>query len=461
MKGAALLAMLSLGGLAAQTVNPGITAVPTRIVASVEPPPSGNADSFLLPAAPAPVSSLNDRLPGWIRLFAVERIRLDSVEGQNYRPGGDDTYLLVRFRLGTMLHPVRWIRVYSELQDARVAWQTPPVRPPNRNAWGIRQAYIQIGGDEDARFSLKVGRQEVNFGAGRLIGRSDWRNAGRTFDAALASFREGRYRLTAFSLSVVVPLVEGLSHHQSGAAIHGLYGGIDNVIPHSVLEPSVIWRVAPGYRTDAGIPAKLSEMTYGLRLAGVITRQVDYSAEGAAQWGHLATDSTSGWTTSLVGGYTATSLAWRPRVFVDYLYASGDGQPGDGHRTTWHQLHPTHHDRNGLADQIGWQNIRSVRTGVRFVPARSWAVAATVADWALANAKDALYDTSGAVVAKDPGGHAGTHIGVELDLETSYRLNRQMDVVAGIARILPGSFLKHTTPGRPYMYPYIGMNYVF
>ena len=461
MNRAAILAIFSLGGLAAQTVNPGITAVPARISASVGPPPAGSSDTFLLPSTVAPVSSLNYQLPGWIRLFAAERIRLEEVTGQNYRSGGGDTYLLLRFRLGMMLRPVPWLHVYSELQDARVAWQTPPVKPPNENTWDLRQAYIQIGEDDDARFSLKVGRQEVNFGAGRLIGRSDWRNAGRTFDAALVSFREGRYRLTAFSLSVVVPLSEGLSHHQSGVAIHGLYGGIDNLVPHAVLEPSVMWRVAPGYRTDAGVPAKLSEMTYGLRLAGMITHYIDYSAEGAGQSGKIATDTSSGWTVSLVGGYTATALQWRPRLFIDYLYASGDGHPGDGNRTTWHQLHPTHHDRNGLADQIGWQNIRSVRSGVRFEPVRNWTVAGTVADWALANAKDALYDTSGAVVAKDPSGRAGTHIGVELDVETSCRLNRQLDVIAGLARILPGSFLKRTTPGKPYTYPYIGLNYVF
>ncbi len=299
------LAALALGVLPAQTVNPGATAVPNRIVASVASTPSGQSETLLANFTPAPVSYLNDRLPGWIRLSAAERLRLESVQGQDYVPGNDDVYLLLRFRFDVTLRPASWMRVYSELQDARVVSQSPPVRPPNQNTWDLRQAYIELGQGEDARFRIRVGRQEVNFGAGRLIGRSDWRNAGRTFDAALASLREGRYRLTAFSLSVVVPLAEGLSHHTSGNAIHGLYGGIDNLIPHSVLEPTVMWRVAPGYRTDSGSPAKISEMTYGVRLAGMVTSAVDYSAEAAAQSGRIATDTTSGWTVSLVGGYMA------------------------------------------------------------------------------------------------------------------------------------------------------------
>jgi len=53
----------------------------------------------------------------------------------------------------------------------------------------------------------------------------------------------------------------------------------------------------------------------------------------------------------------------------------------------------------------------------------NWTLAATCNDWRLADATDAFY-SSGCVVARDPRGLAGTHIGTEYDLETSYRINR-------------------------------------
>jgi hypothetical protein len=463
----ALLALASASldwqRLPAQPVNPGITAVPARIVAGLGPGNSSSGGGYMVASLVDPVAEINDRLPPWIRFSGLERLRFEGYHGLGYRStaASDDDYLLMRFRFAMTLTPAPWLKLHSELQDSRVAWKKPPIAPPNENTWDLRQAFVEFGEGEDPAFRLSVGRQEVNFGAGRLIGRSDWRNAGRTFDAALASLRLYRLRMTAFSLSVVVPRSHGMSHHQSGAVIHGLYGGIDNLVPHSVLEPAVFWRLAPDYRTDAGSPAKLDEKTLSLRWAGMVTRQFDYSAETAAQTGHLGSDSVSAWLLSLVGGYTVPWLAGTPRFFAEYFFASGDGSPKDGHQNTWRHLHPTHHDRNGLADQIGFQNLRELRTGVRLSPARHWVVAAVVSDWHLANSKDALYDTSGNVVARDITGRAGDHVGVELDLEMSYRLNREVELCAGIGRIAPGAFLKKTTPGKPYTYPYFGLTYSF
>lgn len=456
-----LLPIAAFGAMltCAQAVNPGITAVPARIQ-SAAGATSAVTDVYSVPPTVEPVAFLNRRLPPWIRLDALERVRWEGFRGLGYIAGRNDAYLLNRFRLGLLLEPAPWLRVYSEGQDARVAGKSPPVGPPNQSEWDLRQAYIELGGDEQ-RVSLKVGRQEVNFGAGRLIGRSDWRNAGRTYDAALASLRAGRFRVTAFSLSVVVPRDHGLSHHQNGVAIHGLYGAIDALIPHSVLEPYVFWRVAPGYRTESGTPARLDEHTVGLRWAGMLTSRFDYAAEAVGQTGHIASDAIRAALLSLVGGYTVPPLRGRPRIFAEYFYASGDGHAGDGRHNTFHQLHPTHHDRNGLADQVGWQNLNEIRAGAQFTVARNWIIAGEYNDWRLANAKDALYDTSGVAVARDATGRSGTHIGQEFDLEMSYRINRPIELVAGIGHIMPGEFLKRTTPGAPCTYPYVGMTYFF
>ena len=441
----------------AQTVAPGVTAVPRRIVDAV----NGGADTAAAPPMFEPLAAIDQRLPPWIRFSGLERLRYEGYHGVGYKADSEDFYLLNRFRVGVMIRPVAWARVYGEAQDAHVAWKNAPVGPPHLDAWDLRQAYVEMGSDEDGPFNLKVGRQEVNFGAGRLIGRSDWRNAGRTYDAALASFRASRLRLTAFSLSVVVPRAHGLSHHQAGNAIHGLYGGIDNVVPHSVLEPYVFWRVSPGFRTDAGAPAKLDEKTFGARLAGLITPQFDYAVETVRQAGHTGADSIGAALVSIVGGCKFPGVRGRPRIFAEHFFASGDGTPGDGHRSTFRQLHPTHHDRNGLADQVGWQNLREFRTGVQFAVARGLVIAGEYNDWYLANARDALYDTSGVVVARDVTGRSGTHIGQEFDAQMSYRISRDLEIVAGVGHVVAGEFLEKTTPGRPCTYPYIGVTYFF
>lgn len=451
------------GRVLAQQVNPGSTSVPSKIVAEVNS--SGSKDdaettTYALPPSIAPLDVVNEHLPKWIRFSGLYRVRLEGYGGLYYKPNTEDTYLLNRFRFGMLVRPASWFKFYSEAQDARAYRKAPPVSPAAENAWDLRNAYIELGNGDDSMFGMKVGRQEVQFGNGRLIGRADWRNAGRVFDAALASLKVNRFRMTAFSLSIINPLTQGISHHQQGSAVHGLYGGIDKLIPNSVIEPYVMWRVAPGFRTDAGNPAKLDQKTVGVRWAGMVSRHFDYTAELAGQTGRISSDSIGAWMTTVLAGYTVTQLRGKPRFFAEYFFASGDATPGDGRRATWLQVYPAVHDSSGLADQVGWQNLKEFRTGSRFFVARNWAVAGVYVDWYLANAKDAFYNASGTVIGRDTTGKSGTHIGQELDLETSYRLSRQIEVGAGISHILPGEFLKQTTPGKTYTYSYVMISYV-
>jgi hypothetical protein len=159
--------------------------------------------------------------------------------------------------------------------------------------------------------------------------------------------------------------------------------------------------------------------------------------------------------------HTFDSLPLRPRLFSEYGFASGDRNPDDGLRGTFDQLYPNVHDHHGLADAVGWQNLREVRAGMRFSPRRNWTLAGAYCDWWLANPTDAFYNASGGIVARDTKGLSGSHIGEEFDAETSYRINRQLELGAGIGHILPGSFLAGTHHNHPYTYPYLMLNYNF
>lgn len=462
---AVALGVAGSGRLTAQEVNPGVTAVPPRIISAMNSAGEKSAASdqsvAALSLSTAPFQTLNAPLPKWIRFSFIERLRMEGTHGIGFKPGdaNQDDYLLHRFRFGTLLRPTSWLRVYGEIQDARQVWKKPPVGPPNQNTWDLRQAYVEIGGREDQPFDIKIGRQVVNFGAGRVIGNSDWRG-GRTWDAALVALRAGRFRITPFSMSVVNLTAAGLSHHQDGNVLHGIYGGIDNLIPNSVIEPYVIWRLGAGFKTEAGNNARIDEKTIGARWAGMVSTRIDYAVEALGQYGNISTDKIGAWATYLTAGYTVTSVKPRPRFFVEYYFNSGDSTPKDGRRGTFDQLYPTAHDRNGVADQIGWQNLKAIRTGSRLHAAKRWALAGIYSNWYLASSKDALYNQSaGVLVAADPTGKSGSHIGQEIDGETSYRINREIEVGAGVGHIFPGDFLKARTPGKAYTYPYVVLNF--
>lgn len=417
------------------------------------PPDSG------VPAAGfSPIAYLNRALPSWLCFTAGYRMRWEGFTSGNFHTGNAEDYLLTRFRFGLSIKPTTWLKAYAELQDADAFWKKPPLGPPYQSTWDLRRAYFDFGDIERSPASLRIGRQDLAFGHLRLVGTAYWRNASRGYDAALLVLNAKELRVNVFASSPVVCLDNGMSHHQQGNNFYGLYTIVKNRIPGSTLEPYVLWRLSRGYSTERGAPATLDEKTAGMRWAGARSA-FDYDAEAVAQFGSVGGDSIHTWAWSAIAGYTFQSVRLNPRVFVKYDFASGDRNPMDATRGTFDQLYPNIHDHHGLADQVAWQNLKSVRAGARAAIRPNWIVAAAYNDWWLASATDAFYNASGSAVARDPKGRSGTHIGREYDVQTSYRPNLHLEFGVGLGYIRSGDFLLRTHHARAYTYPYLMLNY--
>ena len=406
----------------------------------------------------SPISDLDHKLPHWICFTAGCRARLEEYTAGGFQPGNSDTYLLTRFRLGMLVKPTRWMSVYTELQDADAFWKSGPLAPPYQSTWDLRRAYIDFGDIEEDPVSLRVGRQDLAFGHLRLVGTAYWRNASRGYDAARLAVNWNWLRVDAFAAAPVIIGANGLSHHQPGNNFDGLYTTLKDRIPDSTIEPYVLWRLTPGMKTEEGGLGRLDEKTVGVRWAGARSR-FDYDAETAGQFGHLGPDQLRAWAWSAVAGYTFESWWLKPRLFIKYDFASGDKNPTDGVHGTFDQLYPNIHDHHGLADMIAWQNLKSVRAGVQASIRSNWIVAGAYNDWWLANAADAFYNASGAIVARDPTGMSGTHIGREYDVQTSYRPNRHLELGVGLGYVRSGDFLLRTHHAASCTYPYVMANY--
>lgn len=409
-----------------------------------------------------PSDELNKELPKWLRFSGDYRARLEGFTGGAFRPNNSDAYLLNRFRINMRVQPTSWLKFYAQGQDARV-WgkNQKPAAPPFQDTMDLRMAYAEIGDTEKGVASVRVGRQELVYGEQRLVGHVSWLNTARTFDAVRATFRHKGYRLDAFASSVVNIRDGEFNKHADGNNFHGLYGGIEKLVPKALIEPYLFWRLAPSLTTELGARGNLDFKTVGFRWVGKLPANFDYGTEMARQIGSLASDDIGAWAGHWVMGYTAAKIPYKPRLVAEYNYASGDSNPRDGKRGTFDQLYPTPHNIYGLADQVGWRNIHHARAGVEFKPRPKWAVSSFYHSYWLASARDALYGASGAAVVRSIDGTAGKHVGQSVDGQFMYALSRQTQIGAGYAYFRTGKFLKNTTPGKSYNAPYVTVAYAF
>jgi hypothetical protein len=100
------------------------------------------------------------------------------------------------------------------------------------------------------------------------------------------------------------------------------------------------------------------------------------------------------------------------------------------------------------------------RAGIEEKATSKWKLKQAFEGYWLATSNDNFYASSGAIAVAAHAG-ASRHIGNELDLIAEYQMNKGLSFGFGYARLFAGEFLKTTTPGHDYSYPFAYFQYNF
>ncbi|MEQ1756921.1 MAG: alginate export family protein [Vicinamibacterales bacterium] len=401
---------------------------------------------------------VNQLLPSWLRVRGEFRERAERVDAAGFTDGRDDAFFLSRVRLNATVTSTR-LAATVQVQDSRVAGKTVgPTGAPFSATFDLRQAYADIGG---ARLvTLRLGRQELTLGDQRLVGPSNWTNVARTFDGARMTIASRAVQVDVFAASVVRILAGELDKSGNGNRLAGVQVAAGRLLPAATMETYAFYRRDRRLRPESGPLATLSQWTLGARLVGRAPAALDYNVEVATQAGSLGTDDVSAWAGHWVLRHSLAG-AQAMHLTSEFNYASGDENPGDGERGTFDQLYQSGHDKHGLADQVGWRNIRHVRLGFDLTPVRATPLSVNWHSYWLVEKADGLYSGSGALLARVPGGASSARVGQELDVQITHPLTPQLALAAGYAHLFPGAFLKQATPGHSYRSVFGMVTYVF
>ncbi len=415
-----------------------LVAGPAAPVAPLPPPVDANPLSFF---------------EGKLVLDFQERMRFEYREN-NYDFNNsvdaltDDSWLLQRFRIGAKWSPLPWLSLYAQAQDTREFNSDRPniigtMGAEGNDRFDLRQGYIRLG--DPKAISLTVGRQSMLYGDERLIGPLDWLNQGRTFDAVKFRYETKGWWVDAFASSVVT-----FRDHQFNQSDWLSDSDLRDQTFSGIYFSTTMW----GPQTTDLYALHLHEenggdtdfFTFGTRVKADVkkTGGLDYEAELAVQTGEVKGRDLSAWAVHAGIGYVWLQHPWKPRVFVEYNYGTGDENAADGDSETFQNLFPTNHKFYGYMDFFSWQNVHNPSISFSVSPAKDITLRADGHLFWLADTSDAWYRANGVTMVRPINSAANSYVGAEIDLTATWKPKKWLAVQAGYSHFFAGDYPEAT-----------------
>ena len=418
----------------------------------------------------------------YLSLGGSARYRYELFNNNNFGAGPqDDTgFHLLRLLAHADLHVGPHLRGFVQLKSALEEGREGGPRPTDGDEFDLQQAFVDfrttvprdwLHTDAASSLTLRLGRQELSYGAQRLIGPLDWANVRRTFDGGKLTWDVPK--VNTLDLLWVHPVIienEEPNVADGDAVLVGAYDTLS--LPKLFGKDAGTKLELYGVyldRDNAAFPAEGAgeeqRMTLGVRLSGA-PKPFDFDVELDYQFGSYGDGDISAWAAALEGGYTFAAVPLKPRPFLGFDSASGDDDAGDGDLGTFNQLYPTGHPHLGYVDAVGRQNVLDARGGVELTlrqDARYMKKVTLRAEhhffWRQST-EDALYNAGGAVLRPDNGSDE-SYVGAETDLLLNWQLERHWSAYFGYSHFFPGDFVQDTGPAGDIDFVYAAVQFVF
>lgn len=345
----------------------------------------------------------------YLSLGAEARARLEIYDKPLFGmgPGGARDFAsgALRWLAHADVHAGPHARGFVQLGVFKESGRKPVARPPDRGRLDLHQGFIDLSGrvgDGETSLALRLGRQQLAYGTGRLLSIRDATSIQRAFDGArLGISKPGLVTAHVIAARPVGPRRGSFDDKGSGA--ERLWGAYSTWQTGKVIglpfdtDLYFLRRERDAITFIQGTAGEIRN-TVGSRLFGR-RGAIDFNMEGAVQFGSFGRADLFAWGFAFDGGYSAASLMFAPRFGLKVDIASGDDDPNDGRLGTFDALYPAL-DYYSTAAIYGPTNGVDVQPSVRLNwTKRFWTQFGINLFWRL-EAKDALYAPSGAPIVR-------------------------------------------------------------
>jgi len=390
---------------------------------------------------------------------ALEQVGNDNWGKQPYM----NTFFLERYMLHTDWHLGRHFRVFVQLKSGLESYRQEGPRPIDEKKLDSEAAYLEVGNSDKKNWIvLRVGRQELNYGSGRLVSIREGPNVRQSFDGFKIRSKAGPWNVDAFAVRPdldEIGFFNNTPDHRTG--FWGAYA----------TRP---WRAGVSFeayylgedRKDAayqrGTAAELRH-SVGARLwrpVATTDHGWDFDGEGVWQFGTFGSDEIRAWTVASDTGYSLPNLPLKPRFSMKADVSSGD-DPRSQTLGTFYPVFPIGNYFGVLADTgPGPVNFIDVHPRVQFQLPRGISLSADLVVQWRENLNDGVYAVPGFLLVA-AGDSRARFVGYRPGVEARWQIDRHAYLQADYGIFYAGQFLKEASPGRNINYMEFWAGYKF
>ena len=377
------------------------------------------------------------------KIGAEERFRYEYKNDFDLNVAAKDngSLLFNRLRLNVKATLGDAAEVFIEGLDAQTGGYQIKATANQTDDFDLHQAYVSLLNIGGSDLDVKLGRQELKYGKGRLIAAPTWPNRIRSFDAGVAHYdHNGFYGDILYAQDVKYD-DDKLNASRNEEMLGGTYLGYQKDKTAPVLEGYFLSLIDIKGTND------VHRYTTGARIQANIAPGTVLDVEIPFQFGETGTTTAGTKTIRAYAIHADVSRSfekcpWKPKLAVGYDEASGDKDPNDSVNNTFVPLYQSTHDSYGLMDLFRWQNMRNPEISLAFSPTEKLKITPQTDLFWLQSKFDNWYNSSGGTVRAKTSGERGYYVGSEVSLRAAYEVNKNIKLESGYAHFSPGGYVQ-------------------
>jgi len=357
---------------------------------------------------------------------------------------GHNNFLLQRYDLHADVHLAKRVRIFAQLRSALEDGRENGARGIDEDQLNVQNLFVDVNvwQQKDKKITIRAGRQELDYGSGRLISVREGPNARLYFTGGKLMYTSSRVSIDAFAM-MADTVHTGVFDNKMSKQLN-LWGAYSKIIFPKAGNLDLYYL---GFRRDESVfeegIAPERRHTIGSRLwkygGGFI-----YNLEAAYQFGTYGSGNINAWTGSIDLGYMFENVKFKPTINLRNDYISGDKNQGNGALQTFNPLYPKG-GYFGFSPQVGPVNLIDIHPYATMDLLSNLKMQVDVVlNWRFST-QDGVYRPSGILNLRGSDSDE-RYIGTAYLANFTYSVNKYISVVSGIQYFKTGAFINDVIP---------------